>query len=561
MKTKLLFYFILIFCASTMTAQTLLKDIETLGGNGSSSPSNWCAVTDEIFIFQANNILETNYLYASDGTENGTIGLGGYLVDTDIIRLGNHAFFGGCDIFTSADSCSSLYISDGTVEGTTFFYDLEPGGLSLGIEDIVAGDNLFYFSGQTNDSGYELYRSDGTSEGTYRIADIAAGGLSGYSGELAVIDDIAYFAGFTEEFGIEAWRSDGTAEGTYMITDLNEGTANAFPSGFTKSGGYIYFSGLGTDSGVEVRRTNGEEGNIELIGEMGGTTDSSNPRDFVDSDGRLYYAAEGDDVAGYDLFVYDHVGDPFHIEIAEGDIFPRAIMPFGDGEVIFNAEDDSGRELWRSNGTIEGTYRIIDLYPGAMNGVFETGAVGESFYMCRDSLVYFAGSDGLNAVGEFVFELFVSDGTEAGTHIISDQVVGSGGSNPGSFFEFGNRLYFAASDALIGREPFYLDKEMTNSVSEVMAGITFSQAPYPNPLPHGSMLTIEMELASSTDIHAQLFDLTGRPIKNIQNMGHFQAGKCTIQFSPEHYAPDAPGFYTLEISTQKSRVSLPIIME
>ncbi|MCB0706639.1 MAG: T9SS type A sorting domain-containing protein [Saprospiraceae bacterium] len=558
MKTTLLTYLGLIICASGMHAQTLLKDIETLGGDGSSSPSNWCAVNDDIFIFQATNILETNYLYASDGTSGGTIGLGGYQVDTDIIQLGNHAFFGGCDISTNADSCSSLYISDGTVEGTTFFFDLDPGGVSLGIEDIVAGDNVFYFSGHTIDSGYELYRSDGTIAGTYQVMDIADGALSGYAGELAVIDDIAYFAGYTEEFGIEAWRSDGTVAGTYMITDLNEGTADAFPAGFTKSGGYIYFSGLGTNTGVEVRRTTGEPENIEVIGEQGGSTDSSNPREFVDSDGRLYYVAEGAGAAGFNLFVYDHVGDPFHIDLDGPDIFPRALMPFGDGEVIFNAVDDAGRELWRSDGTIEGTFRIIDLYPGELDGVFGTGTVGGSYYMCLDSLVFFAGSDGVNAMGEFVYELFVSDGTEAGTHLINDQVVGTGGSNPGSFFEFDGRLYYAATDATIGREPFYLNKGTTNAVHESTSGINISVRPYPNPLPQGTPLTLELQLESGTDIQVQLLDLTGRPVQNIQNLGHYQAGKCSIQFYPEHRAS---GFYLLEISTQGNRVSLPIIIE
>ncbi len=556
MKTNLLFYLSLFLSATTLNAQNLLKDIETLGGDGSSSPVNWCAVSDDIFIFQANNTLETNYLYASDGTEAGTIGLGGYTVDTDIIQLGNHAYFGGCNIFLSADSCSSLYVSDGTVEGTTFFYDLAPGGVSLGIEDIVAGDSLFYFSGHTIEEGYELYRSNGTVEGTYRVADIGEGTISGYAGELAVIDDIAYFAGFTTEFGIEPWRSDGTSEGTYMIANLNEGAADGFPSGFTESGGYIYFSGLGTNTGVEVRRTTGEQGNIEVIGERGGTTDSSNPRDFTDSDGKLYYAAEGDDVAGYDLFVYDHTGEPFQIDLG-ADIFPRAIMPFADTMVIFNAEDSNGRELWISDGTIEGTHPIIDLYPGEMDGVFGTGAIGESFYVYNDSLLYFAGADGVNAAGEFVFELFVSDGTEEGTQIVSDLVAGTEGSNPGNFFEFGNRLYFAATDALIGREPFYLTTGTTSAVDEVMLASGFSIAPYPNPLPPGSMLTVELQLNGGTDIQARLFDLTGRPVQNIQNLGNYQAGKHTIQFKPEH---QATGYYILKISTRESAMSLPIIM-
>jgi ELWxxDGT repeat protein len=225
--------------------------------------------------------------------------------------------------------------------------------------------------------------------------------------------------------------------------------------------------------------------------------------------------------------------------------------------VIFNATNNNGRELWISDGTIEGTHSIIDLYPGEMDGVFGTGAIGGSFYMYNDSLIYFAGADGVNAMGEFVFELFVSDGTEEGTKIVSDLVVGTGGSNPGNFFEFGDRLYFAATDALVDREPFYINLGTTTSVDDVMSALSFSIAPYPNPLPRGSMLTVELKLNANTDIQAQLFDLTGRPVQNIQNLGHYQAGKRFIQFNPQH---QVAGLYILKISTRESYVSMPIIM-
>jgi ELWxxDGT repeat protein len=558
LKTKLLPHLIVFFVAGNLNAQTLLKDIETLPAGGSSNPRNWCAVTDDLFIFQATNILDLNYLFASDGTESGTIGLGAYLIDTDIIRLGNKAFFGGCNITTSADSCGSLYISDGTVDGTMFFFDLDQGGVSLGIEDIVAGDSLFYFSGHTINSGYELWRSNGTVEGTYRVMEIAEGETSGYNGELAVIDDIAYFAGYTEDLGIEAWRSDGSEEGTYMIYDLNEGSESGFPSGFTKSGGYIYFSGLGTGTGVEVRRTTGEEENIELIGEFGGTTDSSNPRDFVDSDGTLYYVAQGLGTAGYDLFSYNHVGDPTQIELSKFNIFPRALMPFGNGEVIFNAIDDDGRELWKSDGTVEGTIKIIDLYPGENDGVFGNGEVGEAFYMCMDSVVYFAGADGVNASGEFVYELFSSDGTASGTHLISDHVVGAEGSNPGNFFEFGNRIYFAATHTFIGREPYYLEKGNVTSLSELNSAALSLPKLYPNPINQGDLVTVDLTLKEGSDLQVQLYDLTGRSVAEVQNLGYFNKGNNHVQFS---FSKQSSGFYLVEILGQGKRLNFPVFIK
>lgn len=526
MNAKYLLYVILIFAGLPLHAQSLLKDVETSVPGSSSSPTNWSAVNDSLFIFQAVNLLQSNYLFASDGTETGTIGLGNYQVDTDIIRLGDKAFFGGCNIAFGADSCASLYVSDGTVAGTQLFFDLTPGSVSLGIEDIVAGDSLFYFSGHLNNEGYELWRSNGTAAGTYRMVDIATGPESGYRGELAVIDDIAYFAGFTPQHGIEPWRSDGTAAGTYMITDLNDGTASGGPAFFTASGGFIYFSGLGTQTGREVFRTTGAQENIQLIGETG-TTDSSNPREFVDSDGTLYYVAVGIGSAGFDLYAFDHGSSPVHIDFPLADIFPRALMPFGNGKVIFNAQDTSGRELWISDGTQAGTKRIIDLDPGPEDGVFGTGAPGESFYVLGDSLLYFAGKDNIHAKGEFEFELFVTDGTAAGTQLVVDQHPGEQGSNPGDFFEFGDRLYYAATDPTIGREPYYLGGFNATFVEPEWADHSFHV--YPNPLSNGMPLTLEADLTTGTQLFAQLYDLQGNLLQEVKPMGYFDAGSHTLK--------------------------------
>lgn len=526
MSTKFLFFAFIAFLTLPLSGQTLLKDVEDgIPGSG-SAPQKWCAVNDSIFIFQAMNVLQSQFLYASDGTEAGTIGLGMFQPETDIVRLGNKAYFGGCNISYSADSCTSLYVSDGTAAGTQFFFDLVPGGLSLDIEDIVAGDSLFFFSGHTPNEGIELWRSNGTVEGTYRVADIASGPENGYRGKLAVFNDVAYFAGYTPQAGMEPWRSDGTPSGTYMITDLNDGPADSQPDFFTASGGYVYFSGLGTQSGREVFRTTGAQENIQIIGETG-TTDSSNPRDFVDSDGILYYVAVGEGSAGYDLYAFDHTSTPVHIDFAIGDIFPRSLIPFGNGQVIFNAEDTVGRELWISDGTQAGTRRIVDLYPGPEDGVFGIGNVEESFYAVGDSLVYFAGADSINAKGDFTYELFVTDGTAMGTQLVSDQVPGPDGANPGKFFEFGNRLYFAATDPVVGLEPFYL--ELSNTTSAKIESSPIVKLPYPNPLPDGRALNLTIDLPTAAEITAQLYDINGRLIQEIKGLGHFPTGENTLK--------------------------------
>ncbi|MEM6877389.1 MAG: hypothetical protein AAF544_02435 [Bacteroidota bacterium] len=535
MQSRLLQLLLYLGVGICLSAQTLLKDINepTEFGNESSNPLNWSALNDELFIFSASDPIQTAFLFASDGTEDGTIALGTVSAESNIIRLGDRAFFGGCDIFQGAEPCFELYSSDGTPEGTGLFLEIGQGVFAGDVNNLVVGDSLFYFTAQTAETGLEVWRSNGTLDGTYMVADINPGPGNGYAGELAVIDDIAYYAGFTQEAGEEPWRSDGTPEGTYMIVDLNEGSASASPAFFTASGGFVYFSGLGTQTGRELRRTNGLPGNIQTFGEFSGSTDGSNPRELIDSDGRLYYVAQGDmDAAGFDLHVFDHTGEPLHLDLAPSlpNIFPRALMPFGNGEVVFNADAGNGRELWRSDGTIGGTHEIIDLYPGDSSGVFGTGTVGGSFFAYEDSLVYFAGTDGSVAQGEFVYELFVTNGTAEGTDLISDQNPGGGGTNPGSFFQFGNRLYFAASDPEVGREPFYLQLSQPSSMFNPINELSTVVPPFPNPLPTGASLQMELRLTENIPLSAQFFNSSGQAVSAPVDYGSLSAGNHVIQF-------------------------------
>ncbi|WP_413467323.1 ELWxxDGT repeat protein [Pleurocapsa sp. FMAR1] len=70
--------------------------------------------------------------------------------------------------------------------------------------------------------------------------------------------------------------------------------------------------------------------------------------------------------------------------------------------------------------------------------------------------------------GENGDELWVSDGTTEGTHLVEDINPGSDDSFPGNFTEFNNQLYFSADDGENGRELFKLivdDSTTTNIIT------------------------------------------------------------------------------------------------
>ncbi len=118
------------------------------------------------------------------------------------------------------------------------------------------------------------------------------------------------------------------------------------------------------------------------------------------------------------------------------------------GELLVFAADDGirGTELWRSDGTATGTFLLRDIRPdevvdpsGSLASRAPPGARPTEFFVSGSTL-YFSADDGV--VGR---ELWRTDGTAAGTVLVSDIAVGPDGSSPGAFAALGSTVLFAAS--------------------------------------------------------------------------------------------------------------------
>ncbi len=162
---------------------------------------------------------------------------------------------------------------------------------------------------------------------------------------------------------------------------------------------------------------------------------------------------------------------------------PTSYMTVGSQTFFSAVNFDSGFELWRTDGTVAGTFMVDDLCPGPCSSfasprvatdrslffsVFDgqgselwvteglpvntfrlTGPLGfdnSSFlWMASRRLLYFTAAD--SAHGE---ELWRSDGTAAGTYMVADVNPGLEGSNPRQLTELNGRLFFLAGDGVRG---------------------------------------------------------------------------------------------------------------
>ena len=129
--------------------------------------------------------------------------------------------------------------------------------------------------------------------------------------------------------------------------------------------------------------------------------------------------------------------------------------------------DASG--LWVTDGTAAGTAEV-GTFPGAYA---TSGEIGIGDLTVFGNRLLFKGYDSTHGS-----ELWVTDGTAAGTAMLADIDPGSASSNPYGFKVFGNRVLFQANDGVHGSELWVTDGTTagTSLFGDVVAGSVGSYA-------------------------------------------------------------------------------------
>ena len=392
------------------------------------------ALGTDVF-FPHNDGIHGYELWKTDGSEAGTVLVKDLCPGTCRSWPRHFTPFGGALFFIGDDGVhgTELWRTDGTAAGTTMVLDLRPGALG-GPSSLKIAGGVLYLAAEDGVHGLELWKSDGTAAGTVLVKDINPG-AEGSDLSLSFLSlDFGGRLLLTADDGVhgaEPWLSDGTADGTALLKDVFPGPEGSlFGIGLQDSavaledGSFLFTADDGVH-GWEPWKSDGTEANTALLKDINPGPDGSLASIFTPVGSRILFRAY-DEAAGTELWSTDGTaaGTALVKDIRPAfDYFPYSSHPYGfrvfGGLLYFQATDDvHGRELWRSDGTEAGTVLVKDLNPGP-------GDAFSPFFLhpsqaAGGSLLFFA-DEGVHG-----FELWKTNGTEAGTVLVKDMEPGAG---------------------------------------------------------------------------------------------------------------------------------------
>lgn len=333
---------------------------------------------------------------------------------------------------TTAAYGRELYSSTGVHPNAGLVLDIRNGPVSSDVANLtlLGSNKLIFTADDGTGKSTELWQSDGSSSGTSLLMDIRPGGVSSTPMNFKAFNGKVYFSAFGSVADQDLWVTDGTTIGTYLFKDINP-TGGSYPSGYHEMGGKLYFSAFTDLEGNEMWVTDGTDTGTKMVKDIQAGAMGAYPQNIFSIGGKLMFTVAAAPPAGSVANESDGTAAGTKMFIKPG--FNRFnsdfIIPWKN-KIFLHAGYLGPEALWYTDGTVAGTDSFKRVQIAGWPVIF------------NDKL-YFSGSTPSSGV-----ELMVSDGTKAGTTLLTDIIAGPDGSNPSYLTVYKDKLYFIAQSSL-----------------------------------------------------------------------------------------------------------------
>ncbi|HEX5151472.1 MAG TPA: ELWxxDGT repeat protein [Parafilimonas sp.] len=431
----------------------LIRDINT---RSNSSPNNFTisnfidtlAMLNNVCYFFANDGVHGFEVWRSDGTDTGTFRMSDIIKDSAVVSIGMELVAGKQFLYFTAykpDGAYCVFKLDPVNNVIQTLFELNSNEINP-VESLHFLNDTLYFVVTDGSYANQLWKSDGTVQGTVLVKDINTDMYGDDIHNLTQSGNLLYFSANTSTYGYELWRTDGTNAGTFMIKDTKSSSPNTNIYFVTPLNNKVYYVQRdGTTNKLWVS-DGSNEGTLEIKNPQNANIEIYSSyhrsRTFTIIDSTIFFSANTPAI-GTDLWKYNTAGKK-GIELVKNiDVGYTGVSSFNQliasikGVVFFMYKDSANvYHLYKTRGSTLSTQLVRDFN---FSNIY-------SFYG-KNNKIYFIAS-----TAETGYEPWICDGTAAGTFMVKDINPGTFSSSPQYFGYCNNNFLFAANDDKRGTE-------------------------------------------------------------------------------------------------------------